>query len=534
MADEASATAEKVRVAEVVGSLCLATDLAMGFPFEHGLRSTLLALRLCDRLGVDRETASTTYYVCLLSYAGCTADAEVSAELFAGDMTREFVPVMYGSQREIVSGIVRSLPDPERSSPVRALQVARRLPRAARTGKPHLTALCEVAEMLSGRLGLPSSVQRSFAFLTERWDGGGRLGRAEGEEIPRAVRIAHVARDTAFQRLVGGAEHAARVAGERAGRAFDPEVTRLVVADAPELLGAEPADSAWDELLEREPSPGPTLEGDEIDRALAAMGDFADLISPSFVGHSAGVAGLASTATACLGLDRAEQLSIRRAALIHDIGRAAIATRIWQKPGRLDPDEWERVRLHPYHTERVLTPSPFLASLVPVAGSHHERLDGSGYHRGSTAQALGPGARLLEAADAYHAMTEARPHRPALSPREAADTLLRECRNGLFDPEAVSAVLEVAGQPVPRIERPAGLTEREAEVVGLIARGMQTKEVARTLGISAKTADRHIQNAYGKIGVSTRAAAAVFAMEHGLTLWAEARSATGVPTRADS
>jgi HD-GYP domain-containing protein (c-di-GMP phosphodiesterase class II) len=189
--------------------------------------------------------------------------------------------------------------------------------------------------------------------------------------------------------------------------------------------------------------------------------------------------------------------------------------------GPLTAGEWERVRLHPYYTERILSRSPFLAALAPVATAHHERLDGSGYHRGVGAGSLTPDARLLAAADAYHAMTEPRPHREALSPERAAEILGEEARAGRLDADAVSAVLEAAGQSAVRIERPLGLTEREVEVVALLARGLQTKQVAHALGISVKTADRHVQNAYRKIGVSTRAAVAVFAMEHGLTGWGE-------------
>jgi DNA-binding CsgD family transcriptional regulator len=177
--------------------------------------------------------------------------------------------------------------------------------------------------------------------------------------------------------------------------------------------------------------------------------------------------------------------------------------------------------LHPYHSERVLVRSPFLAALAPVATTHHERLDGTGYHRGIAAATLTPAARVLAAADAYHAMTEPRPHREALSPAQAAETLVREAREGRLDADAVAAVLEAAGQRVPRMQRPAGLTDREAHVLGLLARGMQTRQIARALGISVKTADRHIQKAYGKIGVSTRAAATLFAMQHGLVAWGE-------------
>jgi HD-GYP domain-containing protein (c-di-GMP phosphodiesterase class II) len=227
-------------------------------------------------------------------------------------------------------------------------------------------------------------------------------------------------------------------------------------------------------------------------------------------------------------MDDARVRAIARAGLVHDLGRVAVHPRIWQKPGPLTADDWEQVRLHPYQTQRVLSRSAFLAELAPVAGAHHERLDGSGYHRAASAPALGAPARLLAAADAYQAMTEPRPHRAPLPPEQAARALADEASRGRLDPDAVTAVVEAAGQPPPHVERPAGLTEREAEVVVMLARGLQTKQVARGLGISVKTADHHVQNAYRKLGVSTRAGATLFAMEHGLLAWGElpmARSA---------
>jgi HD-GYP domain-containing protein (c-di-GMP phosphodiesterase class II) len=274
-------------------------------------------------------------------------------------------------------------------------------------------------------------------------------------------------------------------------------------------------------MLRGEPFPHLLLEGERIDRALAAIGDCADLASPYLVGHSAGVAELAAASAERCRLEPGELVTVRRAALVHDVGRVAVPARVWQKPGPLTADEWEQVRLHAYYSERVLSHSTFLSALTSVASRHHERLDGSGYHRGATAATLSPAARLLAAADAYHAMTEPRPHRAAFSTDQAATILGDEARAGRLDADAVAAVLESAGQQVPSIERPAGLTEREAEVVGLLARGLQTKEIAHALAISVKTADHHVQNAYGKIGVSTRAAAALFAMEHGLAAWGE-------------
>ena len=251
------------------------------------------------------------------------------------------------------------------------------------------------------------------------------------------------------------------------------------------------------------------------------MASFTDLLSPDFTGHSAAVADLSATAAASCGLDPAEVRAVRRAALVHDLGRVAVSAAIWNKPGHLTIDEWEQVRLHPYHTERILSRSPFLASFVPIAGAHHERLDRSGYHRGASGAELGLSARLLAAADSFHAMTEPRPHRPAFSHDDAARRLAQDASDGRLDPHAVSAVIAAAGQPTPRLPLPAGLTEREAEVLCLLAQGCQTKQIAHALGISTKTADRHIQNIYRKVGVSTRPAATLFAVDSGLFAWGE-------------
>jgi HD-GYP domain-containing protein (c-di-GMP phosphodiesterase class II) len=512
---------ERIRTAELIAALCLATDLGMAFPFEHGLHTTLIAMRLADKLGIDRPSACETYYACQLSHAGCTTGAHVAAEVFGGSLTTNLNPVMYGSRIEVIRGLLRALPDPGSTTLVRAAQTARRLPRMAREQRPVLAAACEVAGMLAERVATPPSVPVLLAHLTERWDGNGPLRRANGEQIPVPMRIVHVATDAALQRVLGGVEHAAQVVHERAGRAFDPDVAACFAEHASELLALDEGGSAWEEVLASEPPPQLMLHGEALDRALGAMGSFADLVSPYLSGHSIGVGELANAAARRCGIDAAGATAIRRAGFLHDLGRVAVHARIWQKPGPLTAGEWEQVRLHPYHTERVLSHSPFFAALCPIAGAHHERLDGSGYHRGATGPALGFPARLLAAADAYHAMTEPRPHRTPHSPESAARLLAEEVSAGRLDPQAVTAVLDVAGQQAPRLERPAGLTEREVEVVALLARGLQTKQVARELGISVKTADRHIQNSYRKIGVSSRAAATVFAMEHGLVAWGE-------------
>ncbi len=508
---------DQIRAAEVIGSLCLATDLGMGFPFEHGLYATRTTMRLCEALGVDSDTSSQTYYAALLLHVGCTVDAEVSVRIFKGSMTESGVPRMFGSPLQATIGALSSLPAPDAPFPTRLTQIVTGLPKAASFRKSHFTALCEVAEMISARLGLPESIQGLFAFLTERWDGLSHLRRAKGEEVPLAMRIAQLGRDATYQRLIGDDDHVFDTIRDRAGHAFDPSLAEVFLDSAADILGdTDEPESVWEEVMAAEPRPWLTLEGESIDSALAAMGAFADLASPYLSGHSAGVGSIAHDAAVLVGFDQDEAVRIRRAGYLLDVGKVSVHPRIWANPGRLSAGEWEEVRLHPYQTERILARSPLLASLGDIAGTHHERLDGSGYHRGTVAAHLTRACRLLAAADAFRSKIEPRAYRVALSPDEAAAVIVDRAGDGRLDAEMVAAVVEAAGMDPPQIERPAGLTEREAEVIGHLARGMQTKQVARALGISTKTADHHIQSAYRKIGVSTRAAAALFAAEHGL------------------
>jgi HD-GYP domain-containing protein (c-di-GMP phosphodiesterase class II) len=510
---------DEVRTVEVVATLSLATDLATGVPLEHGLHGALIARRLADCLGTDAQTAAEAFYISLLFSVGCTGVALTAARVFGDDnaLTTYAAPVRFDSPRRRAAGLARAVAPPGEPAWVRAARLARGVPRLVRAFPDVSATDCDVAHMLFGRLGLSADLASLFEHIDDRWDGKGLPRGPRGESVPLSMRIAHVARDAAFQNMLGGEDFAVRMVRSRAGGAFDPNVAECFSSRSREILDRDPRDSAWPEILDAEPAPQRVLDGGAIDDALGAMGDFADLVSPFLLGHSAGVAGLAINAARLSGLDESETRTLHRAALVHDLGRVTVSARVWEVSGRLSPDDWEQVRLHPYHTERILSRSVFLSSLAPTAALHHERLDGSGYHRGCPASAISFPARVLAAADRYHALTEPRAHRAACSQVQAAERLAAQASCGRHDADAVAAVLTVAGQSVPRIERPAGLTARERQVVTLLARGLQTKQVARVLGVSIKTADTHIQHAYRKIGVSTRAGAALFAVQHGLT-----------------
>ena len=249
-----------------------------------------------------------------------------------------------------------------------------------------------------------------------------------------------------------------------------------------------------------------------------AFAEFADLKVGFLRGHSTRVAELAANAAEALGCSRSESSEVRAAGLFHDLGRVSVPNGIWEKPGPLSAGEWERVRLHPYYTERVLERSPALAPLALLAGSHHERLDGSGYHRGATAAQLGVGARLLAAADAFDAMTHDRPHRHALGPEQARDELGVMVGAGTIEKRAADAVLEAAGSAPTETRQgyPADLTEREIEVLRLLAQGKTNREIGEALVITEKTAGHHVEHIYAKADVSTRVGAALFAMRHDL------------------
>jgi HD-GYP domain-containing protein (c-di-GMP phosphodiesterase class II) len=260
------------------------------------------------------------------------------------------------------------------------------------------------------------------------------------------------------------------------------------------------------------------MTSEEIDAAFRVVGTFTDLKSYWLRGHADGTSQLAEAAAWRLGLPEEEVTMVRRAALALDLGRVAVSNAIWEKPGPFGLTDWERVQLHPYFTERSFARAPALAPIGELASAHHERLNGTGYHRKTLAPGLGRAARILAAADSYQAMLERRPHRPALEADAAEAELLHDADDGLLCPEAVDAVLAAAGHRVVKRPRqlPAGLTDRELEVLLALASGKSNKEIAEGLGISVKTAGHHVQHIFEKTGARTRSAATVWAFERHL------------------
>jgi HD-GYP domain-containing protein (c-di-GMP phosphodiesterase class II) len=503
-----------LRLLELLASVSLATDLGTGQPAGHALRTCTLAAALAEELACSGEEVQVVQQFALLRFLGCTADAAETAALVGGDdlaFNGAMAPVVMGSAREQLGRYVRSVA-PRETPLARARLVAKGVadPKGMERS---LSAHCEVAGMLAMRAGLAAPVVAALEHAYERWDGKGFPSRLKGEAVPAAVRLAVVARDADLAATLG--EDPGAWLGARRARAYDPTVVEAFERVGTGVLAELDGGDEWELALAGEPEPVATIGPERLDQVLVAFADFADLKSPWIRGHSRAVGSLAEEAGGHAGLDGQVCADLRRAGLVHDLGRVAIENGIWDKPGFLTSLELERMRLHPYYTERILARCGALAPFAETASAHHERVDGSGYHRALPAEAQSKECRLLAAADVFAALTSDRPHRAALSAEEAARVL--EADGGL-DADAVSCVLAAAGRreaPSPP-ETPAGLTEREVEVLRLIARGRSNKQVAERLVIAPKTVGRHVENLYRKIGVSSRAAAAVFAMEHDL------------------
>jgi HD-GYP domain-containing protein (c-di-GMP phosphodiesterase class II) len=375
----------------------------------------------------------------------------------------------------------------------------------------------KLAKSLAQELALPAPVCAALGAAYEQWDGHGWPGKLAGQAIPVASRIALLAEFVEVAHREGGVEAATQLARQRSKKQFDPSLAAILCDQAGRIFDGLDGVRAWAAVIAAEPALAMMLDDRQFEAALAAIANFIDLKSPFTLGHSAAVAELSAGTGVALNLPAADVAMLRRAGLVHDFGRLGVSNAIWDKPGPLGAGEWERVRMHPYITERMLHQSTALAPLAAIAVQHRERMDGSGYPRGTAGGGISLHARILGAVDAYQAMREPRPYRPAHSPEAAAKLLRADARGGKLAGEIVEAVLEAAGHRARRRpEGPGGLTAREVQVLRLLARGLSTKEIADALSMSPKTAGNHIEHIYAKIDANNRVSASLFAVQHGL------------------
>jgi HD-GYP domain-containing protein (c-di-GMP phosphodiesterase class II) len=505
--------------AEMLAALSLAIDLGLGQPMEHMLRACVLAMRLADEVRLDEDRRATVYYATLLAWIGCHADSYELAAVFGDDIAfRASAYTVDNRGMPLASLMLRQVgagQPPWR----RAAKAAGFLVHGARTMHDVIRSHCTSAGVLAAQMGLGARLAPTLAYVFERWDGAGLPDGVRGVDIPLEMRIVQLA-DTAEVFLrAGGPDAAVDMVRRRRGTQFDPDLADLFCAQAIDFAAGLAEVDPWPAVLRLSPQDA-TLTDAELDEMLVAMGDFADLKSPFTTGHSRGVSGLAAEAGRRLNLPVRDVTDLRRAGSVHDLGRLGVSNRLWEKVSPLSDAERERVRLHPYLTERILRRVPTLRGIASLAGAHHERLDGSGYSRGAAGATLSLPDRVIAAADAYQAYGEPRPHRPALPKRDRVQRVQDDVRAGRLDAEAVQAVLAAAGERLGRrTASPAGLTEREVEVLRLLTRGVSSRVIAKDLSISEKTVRNHVEHIYVKIGASNRTGATLFAIRNGIVGW---------------
>jgi len=506
---------------ELVATLALAQDNAFGQPLESQLRSCLLAQWMCDEADVGAHMRETVYWVSLLRYIGCTGHAHEVANVFGDEMGIRAQSLVHDASnpaeviQDVLAFATANHPPEEREQVTQSI-----LAGAHDWAVNNFASGCEVGDMLVSRLGFDQDVRDALACTFERWNGNGFPVGASGDQIPVAMRIVHVSHDMEATSRRSSPTTALEAVASRGGSAYDPELADLFAANGAVWFERLEKVDPWDEVLAIEPAPHPTRSGAELDEALLVVADFVDLKSPFMSGHSRRCAELAGDAAGVLGLDEAATTTLTRAALVHELGTTAVSNAILDKPTPLTRAERDRVEIHPMLTEQMLRRSPALATLNPVACAHHEKLDGTGYPKGVRIGSANVSACVLAAVDIYVGLTTDRADRPAFSGAQAATELRVLTADGTLEAAAVEAVLSAAGHATRvkaarrKAERPGGLTGREVDVLRLAARGLTTQQISEELFISPKTADHHIQHIYAKIGVSTRAAAALWAMQN--------------------
>lgn len=500
-------------LAQTLAALSLATDLGAGLPPETALRTCRVATSLAQCLGLRGQILRTVYYGGLLRHLGCTAWAHEAHHLYGDD--RDLIAAMegvdHGNRLSTAQRVVARLARGEAASKrVRAVASALVRPGAARE---LMAAQCAQARELAQDIGL-GEVGETLAQMYERHDGRGAPLGLRGESIGVVARIIHAAYVVESLHRQLGPSSALTELRRRKGTQLAPTVCQAAIDNAARIWQLLETPHAFEAVVDDEPEPRLYWPAERMADLATTFGRFSDLQSAFTVGHSTTVAQLAARAGELAGQTAHQVAELRIAALLHDIGSVSVGNRVWHQPGALGTAQWELVRLHAYHGERILQRTSATAPYAALVAAHHERIDGSGYHRGARGGALAGGARLLAAADVYVALSSDRPHRQRVS--DPAAELVAEATAGRLCRDAVALVLEAAGHPRPRVAPPGGLTERECEVLALVARGLSSKEIATALGIAARTAKHHIEHIHEKTGVTSRAAAALLAARHDL------------------
>jgi HD-GYP domain-containing protein (c-di-GMP phosphodiesterase class II) len=409
-----------------------------------------IPMRLAEQIGLGDEERSALFYALLLKDLGCSSNASRLASLFAADdqpAKRAMKVTDWSRPAPLAAYTWRAVA--QGGGPVAKARQLQRISREEEVTREMIGTRCERGAQIAGMLRLPAGTADAIRVLDEHWDGSGQPLGLRGEDIPLLGRILCLAQTVEVFMRTFGLPGALAMALCRRGRWFDPALidALLAVRDDRAFWGpledsrAIPPVAAWepaDRVL--------SVDEGELDAVADAFARVIDAKSPYTARHSGEVARWAVATGAQLGMPVAELRDLRRAGLLHDIGKLAVSSRILDEPGKLDAAEMAVVREHPRHTGQILARVACFGGIVEAAASHHERLDGTGYHRGLAAFDLGRPARILAVADIFEALTAERPYRAAM-PRDQALAILHAERGRGLCPAAVDALTAASAEP---------------------------------------------------------------------------------------
>jgi len=446
--EEGTNTAEALKYSEVLSALSFVLDMVEGQPEGHVVRSCFIGMMIAEQVGLSDEERSELFYALLLKDAGCSSNASEVTALFGSDdfrAKRDFKTVNWSRLPDAVLYAARTVGAEGNlwSKARRFVSVAKAGPGA---GRELVRVRCERGAEISRLMGFPEGTARAIRALDEHWDGAGHPDGLRGEEIPLLARICGLAQTAEVFYTAHGPVRAEGMVKARRKRWFDPELVDAFLSQARggRIWGALAAADLARSVSKLEPPERAVVATPErLDLTALAFARIIDAKSPFTYEHSEGVANAAAAVSEHMGLSPRVVRDQTRAGLLHDIGKLAVSNTILDKPGRLTGAEFARVKRHPGVTYEVLKRVAPFRGIVEVAASHHEKLDGSGYHRGLSAENLSPESRILAVADIFDALSQDRPYRPAMPTEKVLLILKRECDDNKLCPESVAALTEL-------------------------------------------------------------------------------------------
>jgi HD-GYP domain-containing protein (c-di-GMP phosphodiesterase class II) len=415
---------QDIALSGVIGALSYALDITEGQPAGHSVRSCMIGMRIAEQLDLPPRDRSELFYALLLKDAGCSANAERMAALFGADdrvAKRTSKLIDWSSPLHAFLWSLRTVA-PGASLRERAAYL-RGIKDEGDVTHQFMAARCDRGAEIARMLYLAEGTAAAIRSLDEHWDGRGQPDGLQGEAIPLLARILCIAQTLEIFHAHGGVRAARAVVRRRRGRWFDPALVDAALTIEPSFWDTleQPDVSGW------EPADRVLVADDErLDRIAEAFARVIDAKSPFTARHSERVAEIAVGIGGGLGFDPIAQRDLRRAGLLHDIGKLAISNRILDKPGKLTDEEFAAVKAHPAATLAILGRAPCFAPIAALAANHHERIDGTGYPRGLAGDALDLPMRVLAVADVYEALTADRPYRGPLPEEQALEIVSRD------------------------------------------------------------------------------------------------------------